>query len=434
MSLITLNFDKNFIYVIIYWILEIIYRIIFYEREEFFKITKDIIHDEYLFVILLNIADLLSGFLVLYMKCSSKSKKKEDEKNEERKKSQSSLSELIYEKLETKIKKTFYKKLIIITVLDYISRSSIWLSYAITKVDPKKISHTLQINITITLDVIMRYIFSVFILKIIVFKHRIFSMITIGIGFSILIINDIILMFLTETSIKIYDIRSTFFYTAIASISGFSYPLEDTFVKQIFSEDYLYPANVQFDRGIFELILLVVITPILYFSFGGGLEFGYEDLIKVIIVLVIYTIAAFVKAYILLKIIYHYSSQSVSFLIISQSFGGSIIRFVQIVKKTINPSNGWKIVLIILEIFGIIIILFASLVYDEIIIINKWKLNENVKIGIINRGELEMKKLNNLNRIQADEEHFIDNDNNDIYSEDDAHDEHSEDGDNKEKE
>ena len=358
-------------------------------------------------------------------------KKKEKEKNEELKKKP---SELIYEKSETKVKKTFYTKLIIITVLDYISRSSIWISYAITKAKPKEISHTLQTNITITLDIIMRYIFSVFILKIIVFKHRIFSMIAIGIGFAILIINDIILMRFTDTNFKDYNIGSTFFYTAIASISGFSYPFEDTFVKQIFSEDYLYPANVQFDRGIFELILLVVITPILYFSFGGGLKFHFDNLIIIIAAIVIYIIAAFVKAYILLKIVYHYSSQSVSFLIISQSFGGSITRFIHIIRKKINSSEGWKIVLILLEIISVIIILFASLVYDEIIIINKWRLNENVKIGIINRGELEMKKLNSLPLDQEDEEQFIDNDNNEIYSEDNAHDEHCEDDDNKEKE
>ena len=80
MPFITWNFDKNFIYVIIYWILEIIYRIIFYEKEEFLQITKELVYDEYLFVILLNIADLLSGFLVLYMKCASKSKKRKRKK------------------------------------------------------------------------------------------------------------------------------------------------------------------------------------------------------------------------------------------------------------------------------------------------------------------------------------------------------------------
>ena len=79
MSLITWNFDKNFIYVIIYWVLEIIFRIFFYMKPDFFKMTKNNVLKEYIYVILDILADLLSGFLVLYSKCASKSKKVEKE-------------------------------------------------------------------------------------------------------------------------------------------------------------------------------------------------------------------------------------------------------------------------------------------------------------------------------------------------------------------
>ena len=422
MPFLTWNFDKSFIYVIIYWVLEIIYRAIFYEKEEFLRITTSIVHDEYIFVILLNIADLLSGFLVLYMKCASKSKKNEDDKNKSARTESQLQSELIYEKASITINKNFFIKLIIICILDYISRSSYWISYAITKVDPTKVSHTLQTNFTISLDIIMRYIFSVFILKIVVYKHRIFSMITIGIGFAILIINDIILMLFSKS--KIYEIGETFFFLGIASISGFIYPIEDTFVKQIFSQYYLYPAQMQFNRGIIEFFLLIIITPILYFSFGGGLKFAPANVVIVIVSLIIYTIASFVKAFILLKIIYHFSSQSVSFLIISQSFVGSINRLIQIIKNSIISSEGWKIVLILLEIFGIIMILFACLIYDEIIIINKWDLNANVKKGIINRGELEMKKMFILRQTPTEKEQFIDKDN-EIISDNNSNDENN---------
>ena len=425
MSCLTWNCDKSFIYVIVYWVLELIHLGLFFEKEEFLQITESIVYDEYILIILLNIADLLSGFLVLYMKCSSKPKNIDnDNKKSERTESQSPQSEveLIYVKSVITLNKNFYIKLVIITILDYISRSSFWMSYAITKANPKKVSHTLQKNITITLDIIMRYIFSVFILKIIVYKHRIFSMFIISIGFAILIINDIILMIFNP---KDYNINQAFFFLGIASISGFIYPLEDTFVKQIFTQNCLYPANMQFIRGLTEFILLIVITPILYFSFGGGLKFKPDlNLVKIIIALIIYTIVAFVKAFILLKIIYRYSSQSVSFLIIFQSFGGSVNRFIQIIKDGIIKDGGWKIVLILLEIIGILIILFACLIYDEIIIINKWGLNTNVKKGIINRGELEMKNMFVLRETQA-EEQLIDNKNNERTSENKIHDENN---------
>ena len=415
MSLITWNFDKNFIFVIIYWVLEIILRIGIYMKPDVFKMAKDYVHNEYIIVMLNIISDLFAGFLVLYIKCASKSKKI----NNKALKTQSQ-SELIYTKLD-KLKKNFYIKFIIIVVLDYISRSRAWISYAITKAISEEIFHSFKNNIKITLDIIMRYIFSIFILKIIVYKHRIFSMITIGIGFALLIINDILLMFYGSDK---YDIGKTLIFTGISSIIGLTYPLEDTFVKQIFLEDYLNPAKFQFYRGIAESILIAVITPILFFSFQIKLDLGYYNLNIVIPTIIIRLLANFFKSYITLKIIYHYSSQSVSFLLISQSFGGSITRLIEIFIKGIGEE--WKIIFILLEIISILIILFASLVYDEIIIINKWRFNENVKLGIINRGEIEMEVINTFRDSKLDDNQLVDNDINEIYSEDNEHNEYNE--------
>ena len=75
MSLLSLDFDKNFIYVIIYC-LEIIYIIVLDQKGQYFIMTNKAFIDEYIFMILYNISDLLAGFLVLYSKCVSKSKKK----------------------------------------------------------------------------------------------------------------------------------------------------------------------------------------------------------------------------------------------------------------------------------------------------------------------------------------------------------------------
>ena len=408
MSFLTWNFDKNFIYVIIYWILEIIYRVILYTKREYFEITKQIVLSEYLIVIFLNIGDLLSGFLVLYSKCVSKSDKIKD------KETRTQLQTRLRYTKSDKLRKKFYIKLILVCALDYISKSTYWISFVITGAQVSEISFTLQKNITITCDIIMRYIFSIFILKIIIYKHRTFSFILIGIGLIILIINDILLMYFDESY---SEFTKTLFYTAIVSINAFTFPLQDTFVKQIFSEEYLYPANMQFYRGIAESILTLVLTLIFYFSFKIKIKFEFGNLIIVIVTLILSTLCASVKAYITLKVIYHYSSQSVSFLSISQSFGGSITRFIDTFGNQI--SDEWEIIFIVLEIISILIILFASLVYDEIIIINKWELNKNVRLGIINRGELDTLDMN------IDRDSVLDNDqsvytepNNEVHSED----------------
>ena len=239
-------------------------------------------------------------------------------------------------------------------------------------------------------------------------------MITIGIGLAIFIINDILLIIFGSN----YELSKTFIFAAIASISGFTYPIEDTLIKQIFSEEYLFPANFQFYRGITELILIAVITPILFFSFKLKLVF-VGNVSIMIPALIINALADFIKSFITFKIIYHYSSQSVSFLRISQSFGSSITKFIGIFGNNNNKNNidrGWKIILIILEFISVIIILFASLVYDEIVIINKWGLNKNVKLGIIYRGVLDTKDT--FRERELEDNPLVDNDSNEDLSED----------------
>ena len=71
MSLIKFNYNRNLIYAIIYWALEIIYRILIYFNWNYFRIIeKNDAMNEYIYLILLNIADLLAGFLVIYIQCS----------------------------------------------------------------------------------------------------------------------------------------------------------------------------------------------------------------------------------------------------------------------------------------------------------------------------------------------------------------------------
>ena len=214
MKSLTFHFNKNFIYVIIYWVLEISYHLAKHLGETNFDLTNDEIKNEYFFVILLNIADLLSGFLVLYMKCSFKRANDAKKSLENKEQIANSKNELIYEKSDPELKKSFYKRIIIISILDYISRSSIWLSFAITGVKSNEISYTLQKDITITLDVIMRYVLSAFILKIVIYKHRIFALIMISLGFVSLIINDIVLMKMNNDKInddeKSYNFGKTF--------------------------------------------------------------------------------------------------------------------------------------------------------------------------------------------------------------------------------
>jgi hypothetical protein len=212
-------------------------------------------------------------------------------------------------------------------------------------------------------------------------------MVSIGgiiIGFCILLPPDFILLSRNRSK----KMGLTVAYVAILALRGVSIPFEDTIIKKLFSENYIRPEKFMFYRGITVGIIIAVLTPILYFAFGvkWSISFSTANIITVII----YTLASFVKSFFLLKIIYYFSSQSVSFLVISDSFPGTIFRIIDFIKENNKDAVGY--ILVIMELLGIIIIAFSTLIYDEVIIINKWGLNTNVRKGIIDRGEEEVIK------------------------------------------
>ena len=110
LSLFSFHCDKNLIYVLIYWIVEIFLRmIIVYQYDNCFLISKyNLSLNEYIFVIYFAISNLLSGFLILYIK---KSIKIESDYKETK-------NSLIYKNPINKINAFYYVKLIIISILE----------------------------------------------------------------------------------------------------------------------------------------------------------------------------------------------------------------------------------------------------------------------------------------------------------------------------
>ena len=384
MSLLSFNYDAHFIYAIIYWILEIIIRILMYTNWEYFQMSDDNVQNEYLYVIISNIGDLLSGFLVLYTKCSTKSKNPETRTLSKT----SSQIELIYEDTENYKNQKFIRKMIIIGILEYISRSLYWMAYAITKAKREEVSHQLQKDLLNTLDIFMRYIFSIFILKVVFHKHRLFSIYLIAGSFIVLLISDFFYVGLDEK----LNLVVTLGYVGIIAFRAVSYPLVDTFIRQLFEDNYILPDSLMFIKSLIQVVSVAIITPILYYSFGVQLDihFGTEN----IIIIIVYILAHFVKQYFLLKIIYHFSAQSASFLVISESVSGSITGIIDFFKD--EDKQFFDIFFLIIEFLAILLIAFATLTYDEIIIIHKCGLDENTKGGIINRAQDEMIKLNDI--------------------------------------
>ena len=117
--------------------------------------------------------------------------------------------------------------------------------------------------------------------------------------------------------------------------------------------------------------------------------------------IIFYTLSSFVKAYLLVKVIYYFSSQSVSFLIISESLTGSVA---DIIKFFIENENSYDIITLLLEIIVIIITTFGTLIYDEIIVIRKWELELNVAKEISERSVLDLSTIRMIDDNPEEEE------------------------------
>ena len=387
MSFITFNYNKNLKYAIAYWTLEIIIRIFMYFYWDFFQIAvKDSIN-EYIYLILLDISDLFAGFLVIYIQCTLK-QKSVSENNLERRSTVSKI-EFISGKEKTFHKsKSFIYKMILICILDYVNRAAFFIFYQTNKeANHDNVSHKVQKDIIIHLDILARYILSIIFLKTKVFKHHKLSIILITIGFIILIPIDI----LTVQNSNRINAKLTYVYIGVVFYRGIFFPFEDTIVKQVYSNEYILPEYVMFLRGLGQLILIIFITPILYFFLWSNESFDFVDNIAHIIITII---------------IYYFSSQSVSFLIISESLTGSIssiIKFFSFFKK-----RQLAIITFVIEIIVILITTFGTLVYDEIIVIKKWGLDINVAREIASRAKIETDSISviddNISENEEEEE------------------------------
>ena len=135
-----------------------------------------------------------------------------------------------------------------------------------------------------------------------------------------------------------------------------------------------------------EAIVISIISVLFYFT--GVLNFDLTITTGRIIGLIFYILAIALQEYIIVKIIYLFSSQFISFLIISQSITVSIIDIINFIKDTGNvPFHVY--LSFPFEIIALILNLIATSVYNEINIINKCGLNLNVKKGISDRGRVD---------------------------------------------
>ena len=381
MSFASFNYNVNFLYILIYWILEIYWRVTMYYYPKFYQVSDNSKENEYMYIIFPTIGKLLSGFMILYVYCVTKSKKQIKLNNQ-----------LINKKSVDKKNKYYYPKIFLITILELSARFCCFIYFCVINVKQEDIYSEKTIHVIVFLDVLARFILSIIMLKIKTYKHRLWSIYAVIIGFVLIIPFDILDIYYAENVNHSYIVS----YFLIVSFQTIMFPLEDTLIKQFFNTFYILPEEMLFSVSVCEGIIMLLISLIFYFTnfITFDLYFSFGSIISILI----YILTVTIKEYIIMKINYLFSSQSISFLIISPSLAVILIDIINFFMAKNKGNIKFHYYLSFpFEILASIIIFIATSVYDEFIIINKFELNLNVKKGIIQRAQLDLHSRNDTN-------------------------------------
>jgi len=368
MGLFSFVFYKEYYYFLIYWcidLLSLIPSFIFQiSNSEMEKGNISLVKYDYFQMLNLNIADLLSGFLVLITCCRMKSEK--EIMNEKNKNRNSIMNiDLIYNNFAEK--KNKYILILILSILELLARSSNLLFNLFYE---DVILKNYDLEWLFWLDIISRIIFSKIILNTSLHKHHYISVIIFLFGSIIMTIFGILSLIKTNYMIKLL------FLIPRNIIFG----LGDIISKIILTYQFVLPQNLIFIKGIFNLGMHLIIFPILWLtnkidkdifvnSFGSGIDIAF------FIINIIFT---FLKVFCIMKIIDRFSPLHVAFVNV-------VLCLYQYILSIFIYKLNSNIIIFIINIICLIIIIFSTLLFNEIIIINACGLNTYTKKDILLR-------------------------------------------------
>ena len=249
-----------------------------------------------------------------------------------------------------------------------------------------------QVDWMLSIDIIVRHIFSVKLLKLKVGRHHNLSIILCMIGFLLMWFSDI--KTIMNSKKKNRDI---IIYLIIFLPKTILFPLEDTFNKILLTNDFLLPHSLIFLRGIFELVIILISIALLHFK--NTINYEYYKKLKIrkisYFYFILFTFLTSIRNLCLMNVIYIFNSNHISFLIAIKIFDNTIRQFLE---ENIIYDLGKKkgIVHFSIDIIALILISLGSLIFNEIIVINACGLNEKTKPGL-----LFLEKIDNFDNLDS---------------------------------
>ena len=373
MSLVSISFYKTYYYFVIVLSLDLLNKLIKDHFDTIYSPEENIKIIELFNLICYNVADLLSGFLVLYTYISSRSDKKE---TIVKKKSKNVIQyDLIYNDLSIREKK--YSFILLISFLEFIGRFSDFFFYLILNINRIRDG---EITWLISIDILSRIVFSNLILKSKIYNHHILSIILTILGLCSMSAGAFIIIKDTELSNWPYFISLAIKFVILS--------LEDVINKLLLTDKFLLPQSLMFLRGLFNSIMFVLFILFIYLmkfmDFSFNINDSKSNIYIQISLIIVYTFFAFLRSFSVIKVIDIFSPQHVSFINV-------IFYLFRLLNCRINSKD--NIALIINDSLCLFIIAFSTLVFNEILIIKACGLDENTKNGFLEKEKKEKEDI-----------------------------------------
>ena len=286
MGFISFDFRKEYLYFVLFWVLDFINSI-------FGLIEYGRYKAEYMLInfLCINIGELFSGFLILYTKLKMNYLRE----NEIAPRTSNSLNkiepELIYNDLS--LKDNIFLLIFLASILDFLGRN--YNSLFILFFGPFLLK-PYHIRWIISVDILARIIFSRVILKYQLYKHHKVSIIICSIGFLIMAI--ITLQSIITVNKGYFNVFKYWIYLLLTFISKFLFSLGDTLSKILLTKKFILPHYLMFYKSLtcfifyFIFILILFLTSKTNFSNFGDL-FENENLILSTLLIILKIFFAF---------------------------------------------------------------------------------------------------------------------------------------------
>ena len=376
MGFISFTFTKAYFYFIIYWTLDFLNSI---EIKFFVKYTQ--YNGEYqkefilLYLICVNIGELLSGILVIITKIKMNYLGEKEIKRPSR---NSHL--LIYNDLSLKKNKRIL--IFLMSLFDFLGRGADFLYLLFFDVLNLQPSH---ISWLISVDILSRIFFCRMLLKIRIYRHHIYSIILCSIGFFIMIIFSLKSIISDENGE--YNTFHNWAYIIFIIAQKIFFSSGDTIGKILLTNKFLLPHYLMFYKSVISFIFFIILIPILFFT--SKLSYNnFENLFQTgdirlhIFLKILLIISAFFGIFSIFQIIYIFTPIHVAFINVASAL-------FQIIQFTIFNNQVEHLIYLIFYIICLIVIGFGTLVFTEILVINVWGLNEYTRQGFLIKEELD---------------------------------------------